>query len=200
MGKNIKCVLFDLGGVLIKIYPDEFAEKINIKPDDFFKIFKKFEGPISLGNEPPLDVLREIIDSSNIDISLDKVVKCFKEDYIGERIDKTFKLISELREKGYFIGLLSNTNEIHFNYIYKEIDGLKNFDKVYISYKLHLIKPDKKIFNYVENDLKFNKDEIILIDDSSENIDAAYEYGLNTIKVENNDPDIDMIKNKILCE
>ena len=55
-------------------------------------------------------------------------------------------------------------------------------------------KPDREIFEYILNDLKAEPEEVLIIDDSEENIKAASQMGINTIKVNFNDPDADEVR------
>ena len=73
-------------------------------------------------------------------------------------------------------------------------DDFKMFHKLYLSFILHMKKPDREIFEYILNDLKAEPEEVLIIDDSEENIKAASQMGINTIKVNFNDPDADEVR------
>ena len=84
--------------------------------------------------------------------------------------------------------LLSNNNEIHYNWI---VDYLKStfqienydsfFEKAYFSQQMRLRKPNVNIFEQVlkENDL--NPEETLFIDDSPQHIAGAKKAGLHTL-------------------
>lgn len=61
----------------------------------------------------------------------------------------------------------------------KEVD-LTKFDKVYLSFELGCRKPNKKIYDYVLQDLKCDAGDILFIDDDTANIAMAKKYGWNT--------------------
>ena len=97
-----------------------------------------------------------------------------------ERLEK----ILELRKK-YRVFLLSNTNAFHWDYSVKEYfkDTDRYFEKMYLSYKLGLTKPDRRIFEYMLSDAGINPDESLLLDDSADNCKAAEELGIHTLLI-----------------
>jgi HAD superfamily hydrolase (TIGR01509 family) len=102
-------------------------------------------------------------------------------DFPKHRLD----FLKQLKTEGkYKFILLSNTNELHINWIEKHIsfyEDFKNcFDAFYLSHEIHLRKPNKDIFEFVlkENDL--NANESLLIDDNKDNIQTASDLGLKT--------------------
>lgn len=94
-------------------------------------------------------------------------------------------LLLELRKK-YEVVLLSNTNEIHWEWIKqtafttggREVSDY--FASVYLSYELHQVKPDADIFEYVLTDASFRPEETLLIDDASPNCRTAEAMGMHT--------------------
>ncbi len=194
---NIKCVLFDLGGVLIKLQPEKFFQRMNITSVNLPEKIKKLEQDSFLGYKKPEEMIEEWMKLHHVKIPLNKVIESFKIDYLGERIEPIYQLIKTLHNQGYLIGLLSNTNKIHFQYISPMFDEFRDFHKLYLSYELHLMKPGKKIFDYITNDLQMKPEEILLVDDLEENIISANSCGWQTVKVSNNAPDVELIKEKL---
>lgn len=77
------------------------------------------------------------------------------------------------------IAILSNLMSFDKKRIDKQYN-LSKFDYVYLSYEIGLLKPDKKIYEYVLNDLNVDPNDILFIDDDNDNILAAKECGWNT--------------------
>jgi glucose-1-phosphatase len=96
--------------------------------------------------------------------------------------------ILENLKKSHRLFLLSNTNSIHEN-AYREmiirqygsfiLDEL--FEKIYLSHRLHLRKPDKSIFEYVLNNAQINRADTLFIDDSIQHVNGAREAGLEAV-------------------
>jgi len=100
------------------------------------------------------------------------------------RIRKLISLKSEYR-----LFLLSNTNPIHWQKAtqdYFPLDGLgvdDYFEKTYLSYELHLLKPDSVIFQHVLLDAQIQPSETMFIDDSPANCAAASQLGITALCV-----------------
>jgi len=95
------------------------------------------------------------------------------------------KIIENLKEKGYKIGIVTNAD----TYFVKKV--LKNnniqYDDLIISEDIELYKPDPKIFEKSLENLAVNKNEAIFIGD---NIEADYygakEYGIKPLLIDRN--------------
>lgn len=65
----------------------------------------------------------------------------------------------------------------------KRIDdqyNLSKFDFVYLSFEVEMRKPNRDIYEYVLNDLGVKPEQILFIDDDSQNISMAKQCGWNT--------------------
>ena len=106
-----------------------------------------------------------------------------------------FNFIRKLsEEKKYQLILLSNTNEIHIDWIIKNVpffDKFKNcFDAFYLSHEINLRKPDSNIYEFVLKKHNLNPENCLFIDDTKENTEAASAMGINTWKLNPGKEDI----------
>ena len=91
-----------------------------------------------------------------------------------------------LELKKYELALLSNTNELHFDYLYKDYsDFFKNFKKLHLSYLMNLRKPDIEIYNEVLKYHNIKPENMFFTDDNQENIDAAKKAGIRAYTFKN---------------
>ena len=87
------------------------------------------------------------------------------------------------------VSLLSNTNELHWEYCCQNwfnANGNKLedfFDKIFLSQELHLQKPDREIFKTAIRELGASPAETIFLDDRPVNTAAAAACGLQTLTV-----------------
>ncbi len=100
----------------------------------------------------------------------------------------TYKLefIHELKSQGYYIHLLSNTNDAHWQHIADTHFGGKPedyFDTLFLSQEMHMSKPNDNIFLAVLDRLGAKADECLFIDDAQANVDAAQTLGYQVYKV-----------------
>lgn len=178
-----KNIILDLGGVIInlnqgltqeafqKLFADNFEqvfaaantenifenyEEGKISTKQFLAFFKQFNSLVSDSQ------LLQAWNSMLIDIP-------------NERIS----LIEQLRKK-YRIFLLSNTNEVHYNFIedyykntFKNGEFKSLFDNVFLSYELGFRKPSVQIFKHVIEAEDLTPQDTLFIDDSVEHINSA---------------------------
>lgn len=188
--QGIKNIIFDLGGVLVGLDGQRCIEAFEtigaheisgyVRDHRTEDLFMDAEiGKINQGG-----FCREVRHLTNC--------KAEDEDIIGAwclLLDKipSFKLqkIIDLRQR-YRLFLLSNTNDMHWNFCEQQSFSCQGyevkecFEKVYLSYQMHLAKPSKEIFEAVLKDSHLKAEETLFIDDSSENCKAADLLGLHT--------------------
>lgn len=90
--------------------------------------------------------------------------------------------------KNYMTYILSNTNQIHYDYWAQQCMGGDGgcsveecFDKCYLSNDLHLAKPDPEIYKAVLADCGANADECLYLDDNAANVEAAKKLGWHAL-------------------
>lgn len=94
----------------------------------------------------------------------------------------------------YQLILLSNTNELHINWVKQNVSFYEefksNFHKFYLSHEINLRKPNKEIFDFVLNENCFEPTETLFIDDTKENTDTANILGIHTWNIDETKEDI----------
>ncbi len=97
-------------------------------------------------------------------------------------------------EKKYKLILLSNTNELHIDWVINNVpfyDTFKNsFDNFYLSHEIGLRKPDAAIFEYVLNQNHLKAKDCLFIDDTKEHILGASKLGIHTWNINPKTEDI----------
>ncbi len=96
--------------------------------------------------------------------------------------DGLFQFLSEINQK-HNLYLLSNTSSIHANVFLNNSLGPKNqsifslFKKVYLSFKMGLVKPNPQIYHQVIFESNLSANQILFFDDNLNNIQSANELG-----------------------
>lgn len=187
---GIKNILFDMGGVLIdldrlqavKAFESLGFKDINDYLGDYGQkgAFLELEdGKISEA-EFYEKIRRHIPHASD-----EEIANAFMQFLQGLPLYK-LAMLRKLKEKGYRMMLLSNTNPLMFSRIcdtYFKQEGLTvndYFDDLFLSYEMGAIKPDPEIFRKVLADANIKADETLFIDDSQANLDAAQIFGFET--------------------
>lgn len=195
MSKEIKNILFDLGGVIISLdkqnalnrfteigfpniedYLNEFRqegifleyEEGKIDPENFYKEFRRLAG--------------------NENISAEDIDSGWMAFLVGIPEYK-FELLKELRKK-YKVYLLSNTNPSIMGWAYSKDfspEGLPLdafFDKCYLSFKIGCAKPEPEIFHHIVKDSGMDPAETLFLDDGKANVEIGAKLGFQTYQVD----------------
>lgn len=103
-------------------------------------------------------------------------------------------LINLKNTSNYKLILLSNTNELHINWVKTHISIYENFkncfDAFYLSHEINLRKPNADIFEFVLRENKINAENTLLIDDNTDNIKAAAQLGYHVWNLNPENEDI----------
>ena len=87
-------------------------------------------------------------------------------------------LLLALKRK-YPLILVSNTNELHIDFVRTNYRVLDYFDHHVLSYEVGSLKPDRKIFEYAIAVSGHEPEALFFIDDREENIVAARQLGMH---------------------
>ena len=184
--KNIRNIIFDLGGVVIDIEEKRthmaLAELIGEKKlkqieSSFFHEFEKGERSIeSFINRFQLMV--------EYDINPDQIMNAWNAMLI-DIPDNRIRVMNEINSN-YNLFVLSNTNAIHLLWVQSFLaqhhditsENWGCFDKVYYSHKIHHRKPELLSFKHILADQNLIPKETLLIDDKIVNIQAAEGLGI----------------------
>jgi len=176
-----KAFAFDLGKVLFdfdySLALEKIKDKLGVSPncvidalffDDFALDFEK--GIIS-----GYDFYLKFKESFKAEISYPEFIDSWCK--IFSLNEEVVELVKRLRLL-YPVYLISNINELHFNYLYqqwKEVFLL--FDKLFLSFKIKAVKPEKRIYEELFKE-GFLPEEIIYIDDRQDLIEEGKKLGL----------------------
>lgn len=191
--RNLKFLIFDLGGVIINLEIErtinELASLGKVDPA-FIKEkylhhdeFKHYETG-AIGDEEFRSFLRDMLNFGGTDQQLDDAWNAMILDIPAERLE----LLKRLRQQ-YGLFLLSNTNAIHMDCVHERLSlhGAGNFDpyfhKQYYSHLINRRKPDADIYQFVLDDNNLRPDHVLFIDDNADNIEGAANLGIQTLHI-----------------
>lgn len=187
--EGIKNLVIDFGGVIINLTRnrciDAFAE-LGIDVHEQLSnnyLHKDMFMAIELGQMTPSefrDAIRLLTSRKVTNKQIDDAWILMLDDVPTYKLD----LLLELKKK-YNTLLLSNTNELHWVWSEKNIFSYKGhkaadfFNRVYLSYELHMVKPHADIFEYVVKDAGIIPEETLFIDDALPNCQTARSLGFH---------------------
>ena len=184
----IKTMIFDFGDIFINL--DKSATPAQLKqfgvknlPDSILSANQEYEKGL-LSSEEFFNSYKKEFTSIKKDNFL-KAWNAILVDFPKYRLEFIKKLAAE---KDYQLILLSNTNEIHIDWVKENISFFNEFqqcfDAFYLSYEINFRKPDANIYEYVLQQHNLKPEECLFIDDTRENTDAAAALGINIWNLE----------------
>lgn len=120
-----------------------------------------------------------------LEISEREFLRKYKRAYNKPELNKeVFDIYKRIKVKKY---LLSDTNPLHNKYEKDKYSHIfKIADKVFLSYKIGLRKDNIKTFKFIKQKIKTASGEILMIDDSINNLKNAKKLGMKTILFRDN--------------
>ena len=186
----IDTVIFDIGMVLAHFRGREMFEDLGIFGEDFETIVNAtIRNPMWNEFDRGLIPTEEIIE-----IFAKEAPQFHKEiSYIFEypqqmvmMYDYAIPWIQELKSRGYRVYALSNWSKPTYEAcIDNQLRFLKEMDGEIISFREHLLKPEREIYELICDRYKINPSEAVFLDDNLANVTAAREFGLNAIHFQN---------------
>lgn len=182
----IKAVIFDLGAVLIDWNPRYvFRELIDSEDEveDFLTNVCTAEWNHSLDlGKPFADGVAEL--TAQHPDKADLIMAYWKrwEDMLGGPIHETVDLLMELKARGVPVYALSNWSAETFVRALEIFPFLRLFDGRIVSGEVKLAKPDPEIYKLLLSTYNLNPRETLFIDDRRENVQAAWDLGINAVQ------------------
>lgn len=211
MNPAIKNIIFDFGGVLLDIdYQrtyDALSRLLNITfdPDKLADETKKVLFDFETGHINTESFVWNVqrLGDNNLPPKTNDIFHAWNAMLIGWNPEK-FAFLKELKKK-YRVFLLSNTNELHLNWVYNDLrmlHGIIDFDhrffeKTYYSHLLGMRKPNKDIFYFVNQDARLNPSETLFIDDIKANVEGGDSIGWHTYHHNPNEDLINIFRNSL---
>lgn len=191
----IKNIVFDMGGVVVDLKFDQalaaFRELGLEHPEDYINpyrqsgLFYKFE----TGTISDEDFVREFSKLTGKEFNLRDTSTAWKS-FLDEVKVERLRYIESLRPE-YKVYMLSNNNSFILNWADTPAfskDGKPisaYFDKMYLSYRMHMAKPDREIFDAMIADSGVVPEETLFIDDGPKNVEMGRQVGFRVYHAEN---------------
>ncbi len=188
-----KVFVFDLGRVIFdydlnKLY--EAFSKYSVKPflfkdvESFIYANKELIFQYEKGQISSIDFYKKIVNVLSLEnLSFEEFSAIWND--IFTPMQSTIDLINSLSKKCE-LAILSNTNQLHFDYLYKKYsDFFSNFKKLHLSYLMNARKPEKEIYEQVIKIHNIQPENMFFTDDIYENICSARLAGIKAFQFKN---------------
>ncbi len=188
---SIEVILFDLGNVILPFNHYQIAEKLSrfsrkkggADPASVFSyLFDFSNGSVNeyeTGKMSSQEFYRSLKESFQLEIAFEQFVPIWNEIFT-ENVEVS-EIIRSLKGKKR-LGLISNTNPLHFDYALSNYPILLTFDKWILSHEAGFKKPAPEIFQLAIDWASVRPEKILFIDDMKRHVEAAFSMGLQGIQ------------------
>jgi 2-haloacid dehalogenase len=178
-------VVFDLGGVLVdwnpryllrKVMPGREAEMETILADVLNHDWNlaRDEG------DPWPDAIDELKRQYPRWADIFDVYTARWPETLGGSHADTVAILRELKSSGVPVYALSNWSAEMFPHAEAKYDWMDLFDGIVVSGRVHMVKPNRDIFDYLLETYCRSAPDVFFIDDLEANVVAARSYGIDT--------------------
>ena len=193
---EIKTVMFDLGGVILTLDQEQAISRFEalglrdarqrLDPYQQSGIFGQLEEGAITAEEFRCELSKLV----GREVTLAECEYAWQ-GYAKDVPHRNLEKLKQLRERGYRVLLLSNTNPFMMAWADSErFDGQGHalssyFDACYMSYRMKMMKPSEQIFREVLRREKTFASEVLFVDDGPRNVAVASQLGMKTFSPEN---------------
>ena len=205
---HIRNIAFDLGGVVVALSQENAIrhfEEIGDKDarqhlDPFCQ--QGIFGDLESGSITPETFREQLSQLIGRELTMDE---CFYawHGYVESVPQRNLDMLLQLREMGYQVCLLSNTNPFMMQWAFSSdfsADGhpiSHYFDHLYLSYECKVMKPSPEIFRMMLEGQNAKPEETLFIDDSPRNVEVAGSLGIQTLCPHNNEDWIPSLRSSL---
>ena len=186
----IEVIFFDLGNVILPFNNYQIAEKLCRfsqkrefqDPEKIFSyLFDLEKGVINdfdMGRVSPSEFFQSIKKYLGLSIAFEKFIPIWTDIFIENQ--EVSEIILSLKGK-WRLGLLSNTDPLHFQYIVSTFPIVSTLEKWILSYEVGFKKPDARIFQRAMEWASVEPEKILFIDDTKGHVEAAISLGMQGV-------------------
>ena len=186
----IEVIFFDLGNVILPFNNYQIAEKLCRfsqkeefqEPGKVFSyLFDLQEGvinPFDMGKVSPQEFFQSVRNHLGLSIPFEQFVPIWTDIFVEDQ--EVSEIIRSLKGK-WRLGLLSNTDPLHFHYIVSTFSIVSALEKWILSYEVGFKKPDPRIFQRAMEWASVEPEKILFIDDTKGHVEASISLGMQGI-------------------
>jgi putative hydrolase of the HAD superfamily len=185
--KEIRVLLFDVGGVLVELSGVEAMLKWMphaATRDELWRMWLR-SAAVRKFETGQIDEI-EFSVAVTSEFSLDVEPQVFLKSFIGwptGLYPGTLEMLARI-PGAYRRALLSNSNALHWPRVLHDMKLGAAFDSHFVSHLTGRIKPDPDAFEHVVTSLGCRPAEVLFLDDNSINVDAARSFGMHAMRVQ----------------
>ena len=187
---RVEVILYDLGNVILPFNHFQIAEKLSRfsqrkefqdPPKMFSYLFDFDKGAVNgyeAGKVSSLEFFQSLQEFLQLSLSFEDFIPIWNEIFIEDQEVSQIILSQKGRWK---LGLLSNTNPLHFDYVLAKFSIIRVFDRWILSHEMGFKKPAVEIFQKAVQWASVEPRKILFIDDMKKHVEVAASLGIQGI-------------------
>jgi len=183
---DIKTVIFDMGGVLLRTADassrEAIAKRFGVSRRELEAFVFSSESSIQSEQGGLTDVEHWHNVMRHFGQPLDDYLTLYDEYFTGDFIDQRLLDFAASLKPTYKLGLLSNAWDNARTLLSQRFDFLDRFDVSIFSYEVKTRKPDPGIYKTMLERIDTLPEQALFIDDVQENVDGARAVGMHALR------------------
>jgi len=186
----IEVILYDLGNVILPFNHFQIAEKLCRfsqrkefrDPSKVFSFLFDFEnGAVNgyeVGNVSSSQFFQALKEFLQLSLSFEDFVPIWNDIFTeNQEVSQTIRSQKGRRK----LGLLSNTNPLHFDYVLSKFPIVRVFDQWILSHEMGFKKPAVEIYQRAIEWASVEPQQILFIDDMKKHVEVAVSLGMQGV-------------------
>jgi len=164
---------------------ERIKDKVKVAPEDIFK--KIYDDNFSLPFEKGIVSARQFYQEFKRQFAADIGYQEFRDIWCDIFYPQKDVIdLAAVLKKNYRLYLISNINELHFDFLYRDYpDVFSLFDALILSFQLKSVKPEAAMYHALQQAAGVAFDRIIYIDDRDDLLRQAHKFRLRCIQFKN---------------
>lgn len=196
------CLMLDVDGVLVtgrpgdgRSWKTDLQRDLGVDPEKLRTLFfKKHWNEIVIGYKDIRTVLDQCMSDIAPGVLTDDLIKYWFE--MDSRIDEAvLEGVIKLRELGYPVYLATNQEHLRAEYLMQKMALANHVDGIVYSAQIGAKKPDPAFFKACEKRVGLGKEDLVLIDDTTENVRGALQAGWHAVHWDGSDKVMSYLRN-----
>ncbi len=189
-------VVFDFGGVLVRIEPSlaaacraaDLPVRVSLDAPSFRRRWEELDRGYQVGQIDTPEFFARIREALGGAYTSEELMRIHRR-LLGDSYPGVEQLLADLHARGFTTGVLSNTNANHWSVLREEYPAFASLfsrspQAVQGSHLLGVRKPERAVFRAYLERVQVTPSGLVFFDDSPENVEAAQRAGWSAFWVD----------------